>query len=70
MFSVKEQEIRDKHTGATITLGSHDDDSHTCWLRITASTSAEPEITTIFFQRDGDVLSITPHVPVAVREDV
>ena len=62
MFSVKEQEISDKHTGATIVLGSHDDDNRTCWLRVT-TPGPESRMTTIFFQRDGDVLSMTPHVP-------
>jgi hypothetical protein len=69
MFTAKEQEFTDKNTGATVTLGRHEDDASRSWMRITVQHPTQDEgvagkntkTTTAFFDGQGEIIKLISH---------
>jgi len=65
MFSIDTQEVHDANTGVAIAFGDHG--NATCWMRITTKAPSADgsevvqKVSTVFFQKDGDVLRIVAH---------
>ena len=57
MFEIKSQEVIDKNTGVHLAFGHYDADSKTVWVRVTNGD----KISTLFFDRNGEVRKIEPH---------
>jgi hypothetical protein len=70
MFEVKSHEVTDKHTGVTVAFGEYEADGKTCWMRITAppyTDGGTPRVSTVFFDRGGEVRTIQVHPAPAVE---
>ena len=68
MWSIKDQEIYDKHSGLHLRFASHEGDKATVYLQVTHPASGNG--TQLSFHRDGEVLTVTRIQPAPAAEGV